>query len=105
MPDIVPKGPLSVRDAVIYVPGLFADDDQVTDKVAQRLASAFNLTSPAEMSFTVSPGSDVSVGQWKVREVTILSRADTNSPDTPLLDVYELDYSADFRRVAAMAHD
>ena len=102
MADIEPKD-RSVRDAVIYVPGLFADEDQVTDKIAQRIASALNLTSPAEVSFSVSPGTDASVGQagqWKVRGVTILSRPDANTAETPLMDVYELDYASDFRRVS-----
>jgi hypothetical protein len=103
MADIEPKGPVSVRDAVIYVPGLFADGDQVTDRIALRIASALNLTSPPEVSFSVSPGTDESVGQagqWKVRGVTIMKRPDAETPDTPLIDVYELDYAADFRRVA-----
>lgn len=81
------------RDAIIYVPGLFADPaSQSVDVVAWRMIYALNRQAKSgSASFILSKGEDEDYGGNKTRTITI-SRKD-GARETPIIDLYGLDYS------------
>lgn len=105
MPEQIPvQEPMSEREAVIYVPGLFAGEgDQSADRVGQRIAAAFDaqaktriLTYSSTPAFTFPfPSSDA-----KVEVVTVTELDPRSNRSTPLVDVYALDYARSFRETA-----
>ena len=102
IPQQIPQQqPLSERDAIIYVPGLFPSaGDQTADRIGQRLAAAFEVESPhREASYSSAPAFEFSFGDAKVGVVTVAEQHEENA--TPLVDVYTLDYARSFRDTAS----
>lgn len=102
-PEQIPlQQPLSEREAVIYVPGLFpVEGDQTADRIGQRIAASFEVeSSNREAAYRSAPAFEFAFGDAKVNVVTVTEHDGDRKPK-PLVDVYALDYGRSFRDAAA----
>lgn len=90
----------SARTALVYVPGLEGiGPAQSADVIARKVVAALERASPSPVAFGTREGKDEEYGQEapraKTRVRTIVRSG--GGAETPLLDVYELEYGPQLR--------
>ncbi|HEX8391595.1 MAG TPA: hypothetical protein VF665_04480 [Longimicrobium sp.] len=95
---IVPAPPqASRREAVVYLPGMGTSTDETIEAVAHRIAVALdNSHDEPATSFIAAPLQTVQYDGGAARAATIVRR-DARG-DTPVVDVFEMDYRATLTR-------
>jgi hypothetical protein len=84
---------MDVRQAIIYVPGLFHESEESIETVSRNIAASLDRAVESPCKFNLSPTEKVDYDGdtgYTARKVTIAK--EQAKEETPLIDVYEIEY-------------